>query len=94
MTLFGATAPPKKKWFQQIVLWPNLSTTAQNYGQRRTKIKAKGRFCSKMEQIYLQQPVKYFATDAPHVSTIPQVKTLRSRFEDHKPAVGMSVCDN
>jgi len=47
-----------------------------------------------MEQIYLQQPVKYFATDAPHVSTIPQVKTLRSTFEDHKPAVGMSFCDN
>jgi hypothetical protein len=47
-----------------------------------------------MKQIYLQQTVKYFETDAPHVSTISQVKTLRSTFEDHKTAVGMSFCDS
>jgi hypothetical protein len=58
------------------------------------KMKAKGRFCSKMGQIHLQQPVKYFEIDAPRVSTISQVKTLRFTFEDHKPAVGKSFSNN
>jgi hypothetical protein len=57
------------------------------------KLEAKGRFCFKVEQIYLQQPVKYFIIDAAHVSTISQVKTLRSTFEDYKPAVGISFCN-
>jgi hypothetical protein len=47
-----------------------------------------------MEQIYLQQPVKYFEIDAPHVSTISQVKALRSTFEDNKPTDGKSFCNN
>lgn len=60
----------------------------------KQKMKAKGCFCFKMEQIYLQQPVKYFEIDAPHVSTISQVKTLWSTFEDHKHTVGKSFCNN
>jgi hypothetical protein len=51
-------------------------------------MKAKGHVCSKIQQIYLQQTVKYFEIDAPHVSTISQVKTLRSTLADNKPAVG------
>jgi len=93
MTRFGLQRHRKKKFTKLSCgqTWAPLLKIMVNNEQ---KMKVKGRFCSKMKQIYLQQPVKYFEIDAPNVSIISQVKTLRSTFEDHKPVVGKSFCNN
>jgi hypothetical protein len=91
---FGYNATEKKTVFTKLSCGQFWAPLLKIMVKHEQNTKAKGYRCSKIQQMNLQQTVKYFEIDPAHVSTISQVKILRSTLAEHRAAVGKSFCNN